>query len=703
MSNRTRVPFGPITGLDQRHFPTDGSLATATNVRTDNQGAWSQCCGLTALFKYSGQQPSPLTGKGEIETMAWFSQHQGGRQWLVWEHRTSPTSSLVDLVAFSGSERSFRIISPSRRYYAGPWLKTTTMAHNDWLYYVNGYDAPERWNGRWKTRIGFEQAAAAPIITDKTVQDWIWPNFPTFATAPDRANGVGRRGVGPRPEDGDSSKAPMVPSYYKYGYAVTYVNDQNQESPVSEIRFMTGYSVGWNAAAPAYVGVGKKGNLIVLPRPPEHAKGLRLWRTQNVSGISATALPQADLYLVAEFPNGVDSTYADLKADDELGRKLDRNVLGPFPRTARLLAMFRGCLFAAVASGNTSTLQYSATNGFIEQFPVDNTLPIGDADSGHITAMYSMKDALVVCKERGIYLVRQDADNFFRAQTLTEDSGCSSQRCVVEVPGRGLLLVGTAGIRLLSGALANEGVPTTVDTSFDVRVRSVFEQRVSVSQLVTAFSVVNHADREVWIQLPESGKARPSFGLVYHYDADAWSVREGWNTSCGVETHDHRGVVYFGSNLVDADSIFQVYQYTNSVEVTTAPFMKAAPMTRRGAQVVWTGADVYTVNFGSGRALGMSVYINRRVLPETELAESRNAIDTESEGIPGEWGTAQWDTGYWGAQSMQPVRFSVTPPGSPTDIQWGMTGTRFAIFGLDLDLTLNQMHKIDASIAAPWT
>jgi hypothetical protein len=353
-----------------------------------------------------------------------------------------------------------------------------------------------------------------------------------------------------------------------------------------------------------------------------------------------------------------------------------------------------------VATGNTSTLAYSA-NGFLEQFPVDNVLPIGDSDSGHITAMYATKDALVVFKVRGIYLVRQQADGYFRAQTLTEDDGCSSAKSLVEVPGRGLLFVSTAGIRLLSGALANEGVPTRVEPDFDERVRLSFQRRVSIGQLITAFSVVNHRDREVWIQLPEDGKARPSFGIVYHYGNDTWSIREGWDMSCGVETRDHRGMVFFGSNTAVND-LYEVYAYTRSVEVTTAPFMKASPMTKRGSQMIWTAASVYAVTQGSGRTLTMGVYINRQVRPIAANAEARMILDTESEGVYGEWGTMVWDAGYWADFTVQPVQFGISPPGSPTDVQWSLTGTRFAVFGLDLDISLNQMHKIDGSISAAW-
>lgn len=709
--NARRVPFGPITGLDERHFPTPGSLSIATNLRTDNQGAWSNSSGLAVLFQ-DGQ--SPLAGLGEIETMTWFSQHQGGRQWLLWEQRTSTSSTLVDLVAFSGSQRSTNIVSGARRFHAGPWLKTQYMAHNDWLYYVNGYNAPERWNGRWKTRIGFDRAAGAPVpISNESVmvQDWLYPWWtqvsagyvPGLVTSAFGMNVENRKGLGPRATNGDTADAPLIPVYYTYGYALTYLNDLNQESPPSPTRLMTGTTQGVDDAALSdYVGRGPRGFLVQLPDPPPHVKGMRLWRTQNINGLDPSSQVQANLYLHTELAAGIAGTITDLKSDAELGRILDRSQLGPFPNSARLLAMFRGRMFVAAAVGNTSTLVYSA-NGFIEQFPVDNVLPIGDADSGHITAMYPTKDALVVFKVRGIYLVRQQIDGYFRAETLTEDDGCSAAKTLVEVPGRGLLFVSTGGIRLLSGALANEGVPTRVEADFDQRVRETFQRRVSIGQLVTAFAVVNHDDREVWIQLPEDGKSRPSFGIVYHYGEDAWSVREGWNVSCGVETRDHRDVIYFGSNTADGGGVYQVYQYSNSVAADTQPFMKGAPMTKRGAQLTWTGASVYAVTHGSGRSLTMGVYINRQVRPLADYQEARGSIDTESRGVYEQWGTAVWDAGYWADLTVQPIRYSILPPGSPTDVQWSLTGTRFAVFGLDLEITPNEVHKIDANVTASWT
>jgi hypothetical protein len=125
-------------------------------------------------------------------------------------------------------------------------------------------------------------------------------------------------------------------------------------------------------------------------------------------------------------------------------------------------------------------------------------------------------------------------------------------------------------------------------------------------------------------------------------------------------------------------------------------------MTRRGSQMIWTAADLYTVNHGSGRSLAMSVYINRRVRPESDYEEDRTLIDTESEDIPGEWGSTAWDASYWGAPTVQPVRYSLVPAGSPTDVQWGITGTRFTVFGLDLGLEYNERHKMDQSVSPAW-
>ena len=84
------------------------------------------------------------------------------------------------------------------------------------------------------------------------------------------------------------------------------------------------------------------------------------------------------------------------------------------------------------ASNEANTVYYSAPRQ-PEELPIENLFEIGDSISGPIVAMYPTKNALVIFKRFGIYLIKGDPLNGFFAFTLTKDIGCIASKSISNI------------------------------------------------------------------------------------------------------------------------------------------------------------------------------------------------------------------------------------------------------------------------------
>lgn len=699
------VEIPTLGGIAEAYRQPVGAADLVVDMRYDDLGAWRVVGGFRSIH-WNSPNLFSSTAAGPVETIAWFAQHSGARSWLVWEH---VVSGRLNMYAFNGTDTSWTAIDTGRLYIAGPWAKTSYLAHGNWLYFANGHDAPGRWNGRWKNRVGFDRLPASPqVFGPETIQivDWTFVETPKAAlgafAAPtpwtDAAeNAPEARGLGTR----NTSTTPGNRNYWAYAYAVTYVNELGQESPPSPVAVVKGFNQA-PAATAALSGGGQRGALVVIPDPPPHAFGIRLWRSENLEGITPEEQRQAQLYLHTEFDCAIRQTVCDLKPDHELGRALDRDQLGLWPVGARLMAMFKGTMFVAGMTDYPSTVRYSAPL-LIEQFPEQNQLLLGDQDSGGVTGMYASRNRLFVFKTRGIYMVSGDPVAGFEVETLTEDLGAASPHAIVDVPGMGLLFVAHSGIWMIGGDYQQDG-PVGKPVHVGKPIQRLWERVVNRGALVTAWAVVHHRQHEVWIQVPTWESHRPRWGFVLHYTAGAWSVRQDWPIQCMVESRDHRSNLFMGSGVAEKGVVVyspnEDQKGAGAFQITGewwSGWLQPGGSPFRRGQVL--GVNPYVL--ANGRQLNLLWYLDHKVTDDNGAHHLQPAqVDTEHTEREA-WGTGVWGAAYtWYDNVPVPLTIAIRQSTAAMEFQFSIHSDRMALIGVDLSVPATaEIPKLDSNLA----
>lgn len=643
--------------MDERWVADPAGADRIVNMYHPPDGAWRTAGGYESAF-------TPESQFGPVLSVHWFGQHQGGRQWLVYERQTSNT---VELRYADYSADASVLIQSGRALIRGPRAGTTYFERANWLYVLNGYDPPVRWNGKEVVEVGFSITPPPPTLSisgfDQADADY--SGQPVYDSA-----GF-QRGVG---------TAASTATRWSYGYAVTWLNDIGQESPPSPIVFIENLNPRDPTAEEALAGVpiqGKRSVLVYIPAAPANVRGMRLYRTADVQGASAVGQQGFTLYFHSQYAAGEVSVNDDLQ-DSELFTVLDRDQLGLWPTSARYAQMFKGTMFTDGGVEFPSRVRFSPP-GNPEQMPEVNYLQVGDAKTGPIMGFKSTRNALVVFKRRGIYLIKGSPLDGFRTDTLTEDVGCAGARSIVEVPGVGTLFVSDEGPYILEGALENTGTPTRA-TFIGEPIAKVWRTEVNKKALEGCRASRYLKDREVWLQVPAGGDDRPRLGLIFHYTTGGWSVREDYPFSCMTEGRDHRGLLFAGS--WDDTNHPGIHVYTRGADLGGANLSSRyeTSWVDLGKRTLVEHVEWDVLNLG--RSLTMEWHVDRDVAVWQSGADTAvRQRDTELN--RSRWGTAVWDAGAFEPLVPVKLRYDVYKSNA-FEFQTRLVGGHLAVLGREL-------------------
>jgi len=513
-------------GINDNWFQKPGSASVLTNWRWDPRGGWETVGGFAPILAPIAAVPR-FSGGDAIDSLAWFSRHNGAQQYIVYE-----TGGSLRFIVGSGVT-GWETLATGRFTTALPWQKTQYAAWANWLYIVNGVDEPIRWNGRDIVRCGFDKPAPKPELWHKDSG-----MVKTHTTV--SGLGLGSTGSGTNNIDVES----------KYRYSLTLRNDLGCESPLSDLTDEASWTIhgGDSQDTDAYPGA-RFMVALDLPAGPSCAKSKVVYRTRNFCDEPAGS--SRTLYFCREIGHNVQDIWIDAVPDDVLGSEIDQSQFGAWPKGAKYIAFFKSTCFLAGMPEYPDRVAWSRA-GQPENFPPDNFFQLGDLDSSEITAMRSTKNALIVFKRRGIYLIRGDPLNGFFAYTMSEDVGCSCPNALADLPGRGLMFVSEQGVYLLEGAHEG-GEQVTQIRPMSQTIQDLWRD-VNTHALMNACGAFYHRDREYWLAVPMWGSTVPNRVLVYHYETDAWSGRPNIPVNCLTETRDHRGYLLFGSTHSGAAS-----------------------------------------------------------------------------------------------------------------------------------------------------
>ena len=835
-----------LRGMDERWL-ADGSDALYIQDMTwvDND-AWQTCGGWYPYFQQSPYYGADdvAVGHGAVRSLHWFAQHNGARQFLVYEQQTFDNKKNkvdeehLELRYFDGSRnaKGYSLVQDNEasrimvqferkrertnanadigeglkaiadRTDAKLAIPTQTQAWGNRLYIVNGHQAPMVFNGEYAEKAGFENPPSPPSAQSADFMDTatfcmaIGDNNPKIkkgmyglfddftywgmgpksyakygvgkykeavfslhgpaAGNPDAFSGAEWVAPGPLAMERTMVGAPYWSLYDQekkiktslkvnqqldrrrvgWQYKVTYVNERGQESEASNASnvamFMNGTGK-WNQHGKCFITVH-------LPRGPAECVARRIYRTRNLYNSKGSMVSKGRstrFYFLKEIQDNMTEVFVDGHPDTSLGSLLATRQLGSYPPGTRYLASFKNTMFTA--GGSQNNVHFSAPN-FPEVFPDRNVLHVGDADGGPITGMWATRNALVIFKSRGIYLIKSDSRGRFVAQTLNKDIGCWAPNSIGEVPGLGLVFLSERHVCLLEGALENTGTITGV-VKLSTEIPNQMEL-INTSAAIRAAGVVYLKDNEYWLSVPTHGSRVNNLLLVYHYKVGAWSVRKDVPVGCAVTSRDHRGYLFFGTEPGGAAAV-ALPEYLGALATTALTegetgsseegVSTSTPSMRRwqdysGVALYSKGYRkkgnewdvnpiyktvnlpfgsvykttlpahlfVYAVGYGNNN-LSINYRVNRSLFDIRDLRQPADQQDP-NERYP-VYGAAKWDDDYWAEYRPTVIRYDISAAHKGPVREAGFTfatdegspsGTKIQIVSYDIEAKVGEQRNI---------
>jgi hypothetical protein len=330
--------------------------------------------------------------------------------------------------------------------------------------------------------------------------------------------------------------------------------------------------------------------------------------------------------------------------------------------------------------------------------------------------MRATKNALVVFKTRGIYLVKGDPLNGFSAQTLNKDIGCIAPDSITELPGLGLAFLSEKSVYLLEGALENTGSITSV-VNIGAEIPNQLE-RLNTSSAIRASAAVYQKDKEYWLSIPTIGSSKNNICLIYHYEVGSWSIRKDFPIDCMVVSKDHRGYLFMGSNDSENDYRSGILVYTKGVdtkglttlerytdgsvkETSTVPINSIYETVSNDYQSVFSNfrpahVMAYAVGYGNN-GLNVNTRVNR------SIDQVRTTVQTAEQQDPNEtypvYGSAKFSTDRWIAYRPTVVRYDISTthrgPVRELSVSFASTnGNKIELIGYDLEAKVGEQRSI---------
>ena len=492
-----------------------------------------------------------------------------------------------------------------------------------------------------------------------------------------------------------------------YQYKVTYVNERGQESEASEASNLGVVDNGTGGEKNAMHGKGVIG--LQLPLGPKECVARRIYRTKNcyssANNLFSTGVNRT-FYFLAEIPDNMSTSYLDGHPDSALGEILELRSLGNFPLGTKFLANFKNTMFAAGQENNE--IRFSAPL-FPESFPDENRLSIGDDDGGPIMGIKATKNALVVFKNKGIYLVKS-AGSTFVAETLNKDVGCIAPDSIAEVPGLGLVFLSEKSVYLLEGALENTGTITGI-VNIGTEIPDLLERLNGASAMRSA-SAVYHDDNEYWLSIPVDGSKKNNLCLIYHYLVGSWSIRKNFPVGCMTTTKDHRNYLIIGSNDTTSDTRAGLLIYSRGAKdkgftgISDTSDSEKIKIDSKYETVSNDYQSVFT-NFRPAHVMvygvqqgDNSLFVNTRInrsIDQLRLIPQSNDQQDPNETYP-VYGEAQWDGNRWISYRPTVMRFDIDTaskgPVRELSIEFSSGENKFELIGYDLEAKVGGQNNI---------
>jgi hypothetical protein len=543
MDPRLKAEVPKLGGVEEILPQPDGSATRVENFTVDPAtGGWDNRIGYEKFFP-NGTIYQPFTTEKRIHSLYIWSTHNGARTFHLFESENI-ASQRCNLRFTVGNPGGIVDVDEFRRIPTLNESVTDYEPFGRYLIIVNGHDKPLKFDGDKEgdnvRPLGWDTIPGSPTpwrtspngAGDGNSQSFIFvgPIGPASIPLPDGFAQV--LGLGYNDNNAKNS----------YKWRVSWVSETGSESPLSA----PSETVAWDTLTGTTAAFDNKRQAVFLddiPIGPTGTVARRIYRTKNL-GDGASSDAGALYYLVDELKNNTETVYVDYTPDSfllNLSPSISDSVIFPCPG-ARFAATFKNCLFLDGGQSDPTRIYYSKplspdTFGALDYFDV------GVRDGGDVTGLFAYYNSLILFRESSIELVRGDPVNGFSVVPFIQGVGSRAINSVTAVPGVGIMFLGNDGVYRIHGGL-DGGSQVKIEKMSPGLVKT--EKRLNPALLARASAAYSPKWREWHCYIPVDGEEKPSLGLVYHVDKNAWSTRTGFPVGC-IAT-DPGGELIFGHN-----------------------------------------------------------------------------------------------------------------------------------------------------------
>ena len=715
MDPRLKLEVPRLAGVDELLPQADGSATKVENFTVDPAtGGWDNRIGYEKFFP-NAVVYQPFTTEKRIHSLYIWSTHNGARTYHLFESENL-ASQRCNLRYTVGNPGSIVEVDEFRRIPTLNEPVTDYEPFGRYLIIVNGHDKPLKFDGERTLDnvlpLGWETIPGAPTPWQPDTNDENSGNRQNFifveeGTGVPLPEGFSQNlGLG-YTEDNEKNS---------YKWKVSWVSETGSESPLSA----SSQTMSWDTLTGTTAAFDNKRQAIFLDDIPTGPKGTvarRIYRTKNL-GSGKTADAASNYYFVAQIKNNTETSYVDYTPDQfllTLAPSDTASVIFPAPG-ARFAATFKNCLFLDGGQSDPTRIYYSNPLN-PDSFSASDYFDVGVRDGGDVTGLFAYYNSLILFRESSIELVRGDPLNGFNVVPFIQGVGSRAINSVTAVPGVGIMFLGNDGVYRIFGGL-DGGSQVQIEKMTSNLVKT--EKRFNPALLARASATYSPKWREWHCYIPVDGEEKPSFGLVYHVDKNAWSTRTTFPVGCIAS--DHNGELVFGHNTGKPDGVPSTWETglfvisrkrINGYNVVVNPGgggIAGGYVTKAVAKSA--PASVYKSNWmdmGKAAQKKFVKYVYLHVMTKGDNAIPLKYFkDFDYDGITssGEkmqrpdhpdqnvFDTAIWDTAVWEDPMFTTIRYPIALSAASFFAFEVETNNDFVLVGYSLEFAANKTHTI---------
>ena len=587
MKTSRRLEVMLLRGVDQKVPPKEQAADNIVNFTIDlKTGGWDSRLGYEK-FQTSAPVYGPFNDDTETySTFVWSTQGGAIEHYMYERYVGTPgadtgNNQLCSVFGNPATETAFRTWRTPLQRRANDEPGAQYVPFGRHLIFLNGHDRPLKIDPMTglMNRLGWNALPATPVPWQVDEEDGGGPGTQAAPLIEYPAKVAAVALSLPLIYREGSGRLDINPQEYGLGYAtdekvncyrwkITFIGENGSESPLSQATDAVSWTTSAGPAASDYlcstdpVGYRNKGlfgtsrhciYLSDVPKGPPGTVARRLYRTKNLGEQSTTTALTDDaiaggadevFYYAFQVNNNDDTSLVDYVSDAglvALAPLQSDSVIMP-TAAPRFGVSYMSRLFLDGGQNDPYRVYFSNTNQ-PDSFGALSFFDFGTEEGGTVMGLKVYNNQLLVFRERAIDLIRPAMNqNGFISSPFIQGVGTRAPNSITTVPGVGVMFLSEDGVYAISGT--NDGGSALQIKRLSDQIFETIE-RITTSVIARSVAAYSRKWGEWHCYVPFDGTEKPSKGIVYHVEKDAWSFRDDFPAGCLAT--DTNGNLIFGN------------------------------------------------------------------------------------------------------------------------------------------------------------